>query len=422
MNERIPDPVHDPDQRALDLQLDACLAEALGRGPSPGLEGRVAARVQQAQSTAGAAQARRRLWAAALVLGGAGVVAAVAFLKDRGAERPAAAPDRQEPEPPKQQDPQPVAAETQTRIDRLLRDLELPARRDAALDELAAIGSAALPAIDAALRGEAARNRAEVLGALQTARARCGVAAAKAAFGLPPEPVTLISDYSDNRVLAVAANFDVVWTLGDVFGAWDVELTPAGTILITEFSVSRVREVDRTGKTLWAFEKLKNPYDADRLPNGNTLIADTFAGRVIEVNPAGETVWKYDTAIRPFDCDRLPNGNTLIADVLQGRVIEVSPAGDIVWVVEGMNNVHDADRLPNGNTLITLRSRCAVIEVDRDGKEVWKIEGLASPSDADRLPNGNTLVAENTQVREFDAGGKVVWRKQMTWAVECGRY
>jgi hypothetical protein len=233
---------------------------------------------------------------------------------------------------------------------------------------------------------------------------------------------TLIADYSDNRVVEVDDQGNIAFELQDIYGAWDAEYLETGNILVTEFSVSRVQEVNRNGEMVWSYEDLKNPYDADRLPNGNTLIADTFGLRVIEVDKAGEVVWKYETDIRPYDCDRLPNGNTLIADVLKDRVIEVSPEGEIVWEVQGMNNVHDADRLPNGNTLITLRSRSAVIEVDREGRVVWEIGDLASPSDADRLPNGHTVVAENTQVREFDRHGNMVWRKEMTWAVEVNRY
>lgn len=233
---------------------------------------------------------------------------------------------------------------------------------------------------------------------------------------------TLIADYSDNKIVEVDDQGNVERQVEDVFGAWDAEYLETGNLLITEFSVSRVQEIDRKGNAVWVYEELKNPYDADRLPNGNTLIADTFGSRVIEVTPDGQIAWKYDTEIRPFDTDRLLNGNTLIADVLKDRVIEVSPEGEIVWEVKGMNNVHDADRLPNGNTLITLRSKCSVIEVDRDGKVVWELNNLSSPSDADRLPNGHTLVAENTQVREFDRRGNVVWRKEMTWAVEVNRY
>ena len=81
-----------------------------------------------------------------------------------------------------------------------------------------------------------------------------------------------------------------------------------------------------------------------------------------------------------------------------------------------------AQRLANGNTLVTLRNKGSVLEFDRDGRIVFELRDLSSPSDADRLPNGNTLVAENTRVREFDPDGKIVWQKEMTWAVEANRY
>jgi hypothetical protein len=233
---------------------------------------------------------------------------------------------------------------------------------------------------------------------------------------------TLICDYSDNKVVEVDDQGREVFVMTEVYGVWDAECLDNGNLLITEFSVSRVREVTRKGETVWAFEDLKNPYCGSRLPNGNTLIADTFNGRVIEVNPKKEIVWKYDSDIRPYNAQRLTNGNTLIADASHERVIEISSQGEIVWEIKGMNQVHDADRLPNGNTLITLRLKGQVIEVDKDGKVVWQLNNLNSPSDADRLPNGNTLVAENNAVREFDRHGNVVWKKEMTWAVEVNRY
>jgi hypothetical protein len=63
-----------------------------------------------------------------------------------------------------------------------------------------------------------------------------------------------------------------------------------------------------------------------------------------------------------------------------------------------------------------------VIEIDGTGKEVFRLSDLNAPSDADRLPNGHTIVAENNMVREFDRKGVVVWKKEMTWAVEVNRY
>lgn len=199
--------------------------------------------------------------------------------------------------------------------------------------------------------------------------------------------LTLIADYSDNRIIEIDSTGVVVNELKEVFGVWDAEILSNGNYLITEFSVSRVSEVTRDGRVVWSLggadrSVLNNPYDADRLPNGNTLIADTFGGRVIEVNAQDAIVWSYDKDIRPFDTDRLDNGNTLIADVLADRVIEVDPNGVIVWEAMNLPNIHDADR----------------------------------------LPNGNTLVAENGMVREFDPQGKEVWKLEMTWAVEINRY
>ncbi|MGE3173880.1 MAG: hypothetical protein AB7O97_14745 [Planctomycetota bacterium] len=409
----------EPMETARELRLDACLAEVMGQRPARDLAERIAERLRAAPRpmlTAWFGSRRTSLAAAALLTLGVGAVGAVWFAQRTDPQQNAG----QGPE--QGQDPQPVLTDvTAERVDALVRALELPERRAEIVEELARIGAAALPRLDRALLDEATRDRADVLAALQTARHRVTQTLALQAFGLTG-PVTLLADYSDNRVDMVDDQGHVVWTLEDVFGAWDAELTPAGTVLVTEFSLSRVQEVRRDGSVAWVFDDLKNPYDADRLPNGNTLIADTFGQRVIEVTPAKEIVWKCDRLIRPFDADRLANGNTLIADVQGNRVIEVSPAGEIVWQVGGMPNVHDADRLPDGNTLITLRSQGRVVEVDVDGQVVWQLDDLSSPSDADRLPNGNTVVAENTQVREFDREKKLVWRHGATWCVEVNRY
>lgn len=233
---------------------------------------------------------------------------------------------------------------------------------------------------------------------------------------------TLVADYSDNTVTELDDQGRVVFTLEDVYGAWDAECLDSGNLLVTEFALNRVVEVTRAGEVVWTYADLRNPYDADRLPNGNTLIADTFGERVIEVKPDGTIAWTFG-GVKPFDVERLPNGNTLIADASAAeRVVEVDPAGAIVWELSGYENAYDVDRLPNGNTLITQRSVHRVTEVDRDGKVVFALEDLSSPSDADRLPNGNTLVAENQRIREFDRRGAVVFERPAMWAVEVNRY
>lgn len=410
--------------RAEERQLEVLLGEVCGVRPAPDLVERVLGRVDAARVAPRVLPARSWL-AAALLVAGVGVVIAVAFRQHRDQTR-AALPvetnrEQEQDKPPQDQQPD-LDPALRRRIERAITALEIVEQRDAAIGELAQVGPAAAPLLDAAIRSDAARAQVDLLDALQMARFRVDKSAAKAAFGWPVEPVTVFADYSDNRVVAVNAAGETVWHAKDMFGVWDAELTPTGTLLVTEFSVSQVCEIDGKGRVLWSYENLKNPYDADRLPNGNTLIADTFGGRVIEVNPTKEVVWEFSDNVRPFDCDRLPNGNTLIADVLKERVVEVDREAKIVWEYACGPLAHDVDRLANGNTLITLRESKKLIEVDRAGKIVFELAGLNHPSDADRLPNGHTLVAENAVVREFDRAGKEVWRHAATWAVEVGRY
>ena len=404
--------MNDSTLAAHEHRLDALLAELGGARPAEDLPARIRMAVAAARG------ARRGSWLmAAGVLLGVSVVTGLALWK-RDSQQPAITPTTPTPD---DQDPEKQDKKNEA-IDKLIRDLELPERRGAAIAGLNALGNTATTALAVAIAAEQKRGRPEALAGLHQAWVGFDFAAAKAAGGLPATPLELIADYSDNRITGLDPTGKTVLELKEVFGAWDVELTPRGTLLITEFSVSRVQEVDLKGNAVWAFEGLKNPYDADRLANGNTLIADTFGSRVVEVNPMGEIVWQYDKDIRPFDVDRLRDGNTLIADVLKDRVLEVTPDGKIAWELAGMSNAHDADRLPNGNTLVTLRNKGCVVEVDPAGEIVWQIRGLSSPSDADRLPNGNTIVAENKHVREFDPDGKEIYSQNMTWAVEVGRY
>jgi outer membrane protein assembly factor BamB len=372
-------------------------------------------------STAVPTSEDHRLVAVLLVAAGVAVAADVAWPQNDSRAAPAVTDQHSRQEPQAPQQPQ-VDAKVQSEVERLVRNLELPDLRGPAIAALEQLGTQILPLLRTALAAEQKRGRPEVLAALQQALMLAQSAAAKKAFGLPLGELTLVSDYSDNKVVCLDAKGKEVYVLTDVYGVWDTELTPQGTLLVTEFSVSRVREIDRTGTTLWEFADLKNPYRATRLPSGNTLISDTFNGRLIEVNAKKEVVWKFATGIRPYGAERLANGNTLIADASNARVIEVTAAGEVVWEVKEMRQVHDAKRLPDGNTLITLRLKGQVLEVDPKGNTVWQLDTLNSPSDALRLPSGNTLVAENNQVREFDPKGNEVGKQRMTWAVSVKRY
>jgi hypothetical protein len=403
---------------AAELRFDALVAEALGLAAPRDLADRIVASLRAGPRTA---PRSHRLLTALLCAAGVAVAIGVAWLeRDRRSDPAPALATAQEPQQPQKPD---ADAKVKAEVERLVRELELPQRRGATLVALQRLGPAALPVLREARTSEQARGRKEVLDAIQQAIRLLDPAELKAAFGLPPGEVTVVADYSDNRITFVDAKGTVLHTITDVYGAWDAELTPQGTVLLTEFSVSRVQEMDPKGATVWSYEGLKNPYRASRLPDGNTLIADTFNGRVIELDPKKNIVWSYDKdGVRPFGATRLANGNTLIADAAKERVLEVTPAGETVWQVHGMNQLYDAKRLADGNTLITLRLKGQVIEVDPQGNTVWQLQNLNSPSDAVRLPDGHTLVAENNGVREFDAEGKQVLRLPATWAVSVKRY
>src|SRR5262245_22480783 len=168
-------------------------------------------------------------------------VTAVPLLLLLGAMVVCAAPlASQEPAPP-----QPLDAATAARVTALVKDLELPARRTEAAFALGEIGSAAAPLLDQALAAAATRLRPDVLAATQAARERLRLGAVARALDLPAEPVTLIADYSGNRVVLVDAAGRALREIRDVFGAWDAELLDNGNVLITEFSVSRVQEIGR---------------------------------------------------------------------------------------------------------------------------------------------------------------------------------
>ncbi len=187
------------------------------------------------------------------------------------------------------------------------------------------------------------------------------------------------------------------------------------TVLIADTSNDRVIEVNRDKEIIWTYDiNIKYPNDADRLDNGNTLITARDSDKIIEVTPGKRVVWEYSGVKGPHNADRLENGNTIIANSMDNRILEVDKAGKVVWKYEGkLFWPRDADRLENGNTLISDSRHRRVIEVDKNGKIVWKIENLPSVYDVDRLENGNTLISADLkpgQVIEVDKNGRIVWR------------
>jgi hypothetical protein len=314
---------------------------------------------------------------------------------------------------------------------RMVKQLELPGQRSAAVTRLLALGAAAVPELARALTDPRAEIAVTAMGILRmlgphAAPAlprlmkiasgrdeRMAIAAKWAMAGIRPLGITLVADINKQRLVEFDQKGKVILEIGKLSSIWDAERLPNGNYLVCRGGTNRILELDRKGTVVWKYDKARFPMDADRLPSGNTLICDTKRKRVIEIDPAGEIVWKYTKLEGPYDADRLPSGNTLIADYGAGKAIEVDPRGRIVWKVTGVSQVLSVDRTPSGNTLLSLWSKNTVREVDAAGQTVLEIKlpkNHRNPSSVQRLQNGHTLVGARGAAIEYDAKGVEVWR------------
>lgn len=167
-------------------------------------------------------------------------------------------------------------------------------------------------------------------------------------------------------------------------------------------------------------------FGVDSVKNGSLdLAGTTYDSIAVHVYNDKNNVADGLPYIDVYNPAKACNGTTLLADIhdkANPRVIEVDMLGRIVWqylfpnVLKGTVPVGpDAKFLANGNVLITLSSK-GVYEVSRAGSIVWSVSEPKVSHDADRLANGNTLVvfgnndtADDSQLKEYDASGKLVW-------------
>ena len=181
-------------------------------------------------------------------------------------------------------------------------------------------------------------------------------------------------------------------------------------------------------------------FNEDKVYLANTLLPDNHKidnPRVIEINILGEVIWEYQLPedlkkyTNPgFDAEKLSNGNVLILLPAKGA-FEIDQNKNIVWSYLDRKVSHDADRLPDENTLISFgnndgKEDSQVKEVDKNGSIVWSWrakdhfdndefggihnQGWTHTNAVSRLGNGNTLVSLRNfgSLVEIDLSGKVV--------------
>jgi outer membrane protein assembly factor BamB len=202
----------------------------------------------------------------------------------------------------------------------------------------------------------------------------------------------------DNRVIVVNEEGQIIWQYGQdggVAGASFDQLNvpvaatflPDGHVLITDQSNERVIEVNREKQIVWqygvtgfvgsGFDELNNPNSAELLENGHILIADENNNRAIEVDREFNIIHTFTaggTVSGVAFASRLENGNTLITDSNNSRIVEVDSSDNVVW--QFLTNTRPgsiqtpfptrAVRLRDGNTLISDQFNNQVIEVNHD--------------------------------------------------------
>jgi hypothetical protein len=173
---------------------------------------------------------------------------------------------------------------------------------------------------------------------------------------------------------------------------------------------------------------------------GTTLFSDNHidgSPRLVEVNMKGEIIWEYDIPkalsqyTNPgFSVEVLPNDNVLFVLPKNG-VYEINRQGETVWSFVDSKVSHDADRLANGNTLVAFgaydtAADSQVREIDPSGKVVWSwkaidhfntaeytsinAEGWTHTNAVERLADGNTMISLRNFnfIVEVDNNGDVV--------------
>ena len=215
---------------------------------------------------------------------------------------------------------------------------------------------------------------------------------------------------------------------------------PARRILAADDSTHRLAIVGADGKLEWEI-KVGAIHDAHILPNGNILLQQGWT-KVQEVTPDRQVVWEYDAAkanaaqrVEVHAFQRLDNGLTMIAESGPSRIIEVDKDGAVKHEVKlkvDHPSTHSDTRLvrklPSGNYLVAHESDGFVREYDAGGKIVWEFEvplfdkapkGGHGPEawgnklfSATRLANGNTLIGAGNghSVLEVTPAKQIVWK------------
>jgi HEAT repeat protein len=122
-------------------------------------------------------------------------------------------------------------------------------------------------------------------------------------------------------------------------------------------------------------------------------------------------------SLERLDAQKSFLGYTLLVQIQAngtGRVLELTREGRPRWEIENLQFPVDAHILGDNRVLITEYNGMKVTERDFKGNILWQKQGLHSqPVNAQRLLNGHTFIATMNELLEVDRDGREVFRHNL---------
>lgn len=99
---------------------------------------------------------------------------------------------------------------------------------------------------------------------------------------------------------------------------------------------------------------------------------------------------------------------TLVLLLDDGKAVELDANDQPLWELGDLDKPLDVQYLPGERLLVAENGRNRVVERHRSGAVLWE-QAIGSPIVAQRLPDGHTFIASQTELREVDREGTVLF-------------
>ena len=220
----------------------------------------------------------------------------------------------------------------------------------------------------------------------------------------------LISDYSNDVIIELDANGEVVWQLKGVSKPFACAASPDGFRYVALYRTGDVVQIDQNGKEKQRFKGIaKSISGMCLMENGNLLLASGQGnGAITEINSDGKVIRTIKVDGTPTSVEVFSNGNLVCALWGKNEIAVLDSEGKVLRVIEVSDKPYHVAELENGNMLVAFASKGKIAELDSDGKEVWSHDCSKNVYRAHELDDGTIGYADSDGVTRVDRDGKKV--------------